>query len=939
MPSHDRSQVSYRALVPLAVALLTAAAWATPPGQYRLLLRPEMLQSSSPLADFTGLVDEQLDVGDPPAGKPEKGWQVESRHNAEFPFACTLDLGADVPLATLWIFDTYNIGDLVVQAGAPEAWQDVATLQTQTYMQWRSVPLDRSTRYLRLELRQPSAIFAEVALDAYSPAGWRALQERLAAERQREAERQAALAKAREEALKRPLIDRPPFGRLSLVDEVVCEGDGASHGFGEEPKGASEVREILGRPCRVLTPRPGEGAWMGYRLGKMKLLRPGAAYVLAVDYPEDAPRSMVVVNTGNETSLGVHTGLAVGDALHAKYVDSHCESLNLPLSGAWETWTLLFRLHDRFTERGLVRGDKPRPLVPEDGFDVTIACLSAENDPLSRGPAVARVALYEVVDPDGLALPLNLPPADLPRRRLFWREEMADGVITGKDPATRGVIHELDWYQHKADLMSFLGMNTFTKDLLEFGACQHWDSTAYGGNAWVHFDARVKDLWGEIVRLMGSRGFEVLPYYEYSGSKGDKGLGYQRRCKPLTRDDAYTHIGWVESANADVTDPETLTDFCRMLDCTVLAFQDRARFPGVWLRTRSQLPVSFADATRERFTKEANGNQPVTREQLKADKALYDRYLSWWQGKRRDFFVGVRDYLREKGLRNAFVLYTGCPGEPGVGFGDWTGRLVTDAPGAWADVLQKPEHRVRDQALQTLTPLEVVRQGLYRKGLTAAGLNWGDWEVHHAQPADDPETYRAADGVMLAHAFNRSYTVLDPATMDLYRTPSGLTLVRHYPLNENMLYDKKDQDRLGYFVADMERSGPACMMSEALAMAYGNPTQIGYLTGGNFGRGFPAYVQDFNANFLALPALPARRLEGAASDPRAAVQAMDAGEKGTYLAVVNTAPTALTDVRVKLPGPGPVRALASGAAMTPDDGSIILTLRPFQLVAVGVGTR
>lgn len=919
--------------------MLALSAGATPPGQYRLLLRSEMLYSSSPLADFGGLVDEQLEVGDPPAGTPTTGWRVAPQYAAQFPFACVVDLGEERPLATLWFFDTHNVGDLLIQTGAPDAWQEVVTLQTQSYLQWRAVTLDCRTRYLRLEVRQPSAIFTEIALDAYSPAGWQELQDRRAAEQQRNAAHQAALARAREEALQRPLAELPPFGLLSLVDEVRCAEAGAEHGFSEAPAGASGVAEILGRPCRILPPRPREGAWISYRLGRGKLLRPGAAYVLALDYPEDAPRSMVVVNTGNETALGFHTGLAVGDALHAKYVDSHCESLSLPLSGAWETWTLLLRLHDRFTARGLVRGEAPRPLTPEDGFEVTIACLSAENDPLSKGVAAARLALYEVVDPDALAQPLHLPPAELPHRRLFWREEMADGVIAGKTPETRGLTRELDGYVYKADLMRFLGMNTFSKDLLEFGACQHWDSTLHGGNAWVHFDARVKDLWGEIVALMGARGFEILPYYEYSGSKGDQGLGYQRRCKPLTRDDAYTHISWVESANADLTDPETLTDFCRMLDCTVLAFQGKARFPGVWMRSRSQLPVSFAEATRQRFAAAANGGQAVTRIQLKADPVLYQRYLAWWQEQRRDFFIGVRDYLRQKGLGDAFVLYSGCPGEPGVGFGDWTPRLVTDAPDAWSAVLQQPEHRVKDRAMEIVSPAAVVELGLYRRGLTAAGLNWGDWEVHHAQPADDPETYRGVDGVMLAHAFNRSYTVLDPATMDLFRTPAGLTMIRHYPLNENMMYDLQDKDRLGYFLADMERAGPACMLAEALAMASGNPTQIGYLTGGNFGRGFPAYVRDFNANYLALPALPARRLEAAASDPQVVVQAIDAGAAGTYLAVVNTGRMAAKGVRVKLPRAAPAVALASGASLAVVDGAVALDLRPFQLLAIGIGTR
>ena len=56
---------------------------------------------------------------------------------------------------------------------------------------------------------------------------------------------------------------------------------------------------------------------------------------------------------------------------------------------------------------------------------------------------------------------------------MFWREEMADGVIASGKEEERGVKEMLDWYRYKARLMRFLGINTFSKDLLEFGACLH----------------------------------------------------------------------------------------------------------------------------------------------------------------------------------------------------------------------------------------------------------------------------------------------------------------------------------------------------------------------------------------------------------------------------------------------------------------------------------
>jgi hypothetical protein len=927
-------------MVLVSVGLLLMAARATPPGQYRLLLRPEQVTSSSPHADFSGLVDEQLEAGDPPTGEPAKGWKIASQHNKEFPFKATIDLGQELPLATLWIYDMNSSGDVVISAGRPDAWQAVATYDCKRYKSWASVPLNVTTRYLMLELKASGAIFNEIVLDAFSTRGWESVKLAKAEAERKEAERAEALKQARAEALKRPLAELAPFGTLSLVDEVDCGAAAPGHTMRSDPANAVRVETIIGKPCRTLAPTAGECAYMTFRIGRGKLLRPGAAYVLSVEYPEDASRSMVVINTGCETSRGFHTGQALGDALHPKYVENFVESLSMPLSGKWETWTELFRLHDRFPEKGLVRGSSvPRSLTPEDGFDVTVAQFSDKNDPLSKGAAVGRIRLFEVVDPDKLALKINFPPDGLPRRRLFWREEMADGVIGGKKPQDRGVDNPLDWYRYKAELMRFLGMNTYTKDLLEFGACQHWDPTEYGGNKWVFFNGDQKDVWKQVVELMGTYGFDVLPYYEYSGSKGQEGLGNQRRAQPLKGDGPYSHIGWIESSNADITDPDTYVDFKKMLDLTVVNLQEKAHFAGIWLRPRSQLPVGFGPKTLARFSAEANQGAAVTRAQLKEDKALYARYIAWWDAKRRDFFVAMRDYLREKGVKDAVVLFTGCASEPGKGFGDFEPRFFTDSPDAWGPVLAREENKPPlERRWQVYSPAQVAEKDIYLKALLSPGANWGSWEIQHSSPADDPATYKPVEGVLLTHPFNRLFTVSSPKTLELYRAPAGLALVRHYTLNENMMFDANDKDKLGYFVADFERAGAFCMQAEAVAMANGDPTLIGYLVGNNFARGFPSYVRDFNANFLALPALPSKRIEGVSSAPSVVVRTIDAGRSGSYLAVVNTDCREQKQVKVKLPGSGSVTALASGALIARKNGEITLDLRPYQLLALRVAT-
>lgn len=897
--------------------------------EVRVDLAPGMVVNESGLGDPSGLVDEQRAIIGPPAGKPQSSWKLNSKYWKQFPFSVHLDLGREKHLATLWLYDTNGTGEVVISAGRPGQWKPVASYDCAAYLKWASVSLDVTTRFLRITRKTPGANFSEIAVYEHTEEAYQALLARRREAALREAARQAALKKAREEALKRPLVTMAPYGVLSLVDIIDCAGDGAAHNFSQAPNDASRVTDILGRKARVLPPTPGEAAYFSYRIGRMKLLRPGGVYVLAVDYPEDAPRTTVVINTGNETARGFHTGLTVGDAFHAKYVNSLAESLDVPLSGRWETWSLLIRLHDRFPEKGLVRGPVPRPLTPEDGFDVTIAQFSARNMPMSRGAAVGRIRLFEVVDPEKLAQPLVFPPAGLPRRHLFWREEMADGVINRKNKQP-GIADPMDWYRHKAELMRFLGMHTFSKDLLEFGACQHWDSTPHGGHDWVFHDNDTKGLWADIVSLMGQYGFDVLPYYEYSGSKGYKGLGPQRRARPLTRDDAYTHVKWIESANADITDPDTYDDFRKMLDLTVIRLRSKARFAGIWLRPRSQLPVSFSDKALAMFARASGHGTAVTRAALKADKALYLKYLDWWGGKRRAFLSAMRAHLKANGIVSPMVLFTGCPGEPGVPFHDWTPRMVTDRPDLWQPVLARQEHKTQHGVIAALTIPQVVSKNLYHEALLSPGLNWGGWEVHHARPADDPVRYKHEQGILLTHAFNRNYTVASPGTFDAYRTRSGLALIRHYALNENMMADKNDKNLLGYFVADMERAGPCCMMAEALAVARGDPTMIGYLAGNNFGRGFPEYVRRFNANFLALPALPSVIVPEAAGDSAVVVRRIDADGHGTWFAVVNTALHPTSEVSIAVP-PGRVTHAVSREAVPVKGGRISVDFQPCEL--------
>jgi len=711
------------------------------------------------------------------------------------------------------------------------------------------------------------------------------------------------------------------FGPLKLVDEIRCGGTASGPAFDESPKQASRVETILGQPCRVL-PNTGEARFFAYKIGVNKGLKPGRAYVLAVDFPEDTSRSMFILNRGAEMVRGVRTGQAFGDVMFS-YTNNNSESLRIPLSGKYETWKSLFFLHDRFFERDLgseKAGDEKVKRVgqPQDGFWVIIAQSKEDNDPISAGAAVSRIRLFEVMNPGALVMRLNLPPAGLPQRHIFWREEMADGVIMGEDPKDRGVAKQTDWYEYKGRLMQFLGINTFSKDLLEFGHNQGWDC---GPNDDWFNRSKFSGLWGDTLTAMKKYGVSVLPYYEYCGGVGRKGLGKEKRAIPLSGGNAYTHISWTEPRNVDITDPDTLEDANRLLDATILKYKSDVKFVGAWFRPRpSQFPISFADATLERFAADANGGKAVTRDELKADDALRQKYYAWWFGKRRDFLVALRDHLRQGGIPGAVVLLTPDASEPGRSLKGHS--LVTDDPDAFVEVLKRPSYK--GIVLRNLSEVLAADQQL--EALTSPRSTWDKWEWQHSDPEADPQDYKDVEGVLLTYSMgNRAYMTSSAKAFDAFRSKAGLAVVQHYPLNEHGM-----EKSLGYVASDVDYAGPYSMLGEARAMANGDPQYLGYLAASSFNRGFPEYTRDFNANFLALPALPSQILEGASSDAEVVVRSIPANRAGTYLAVVNTG-LAEKNVTITLPANGTVADAVTGQPLKAEGGKLQMAMRPCQL--------
>ena len=677
----------------------------------------------------------------------------------------------------------------------------------------------------------------------------------------------------------------------------------------------SEVQTLLGSPARVLPPGS-EWSAMSYTLGEGLGLEAGKDYLLELVYPEDVSRSMFVINRGAETMRGFHTGAALGDALGG-YTHPNPESLDLPLSGTDSVWQQFFTLHDRFP--GVE--DLGRTQVPADGIDVVILTLSESQNPMSAGSAGRTLRLYEVTG--DVSLPVTMPPEDLPRRHVFWREEMADAVIdANSDPTGWGFDDRMDWYRNKIRLMRFLGVNTLGKDLLEFGTNQGGQSSDW---RW-YYNNDDPMRWNDLLALAADSGVSVIPYFEYAGSVGPDGYGSSWPCSTLNPAlETYTHIWWSERYCVDVSDPAALTDVIRLLDETLVPYSSQNDFVGAWFRTRpSHIPMGFADATLRRFEGDMGLDaDSVSRATLAASETEMSAYKDWWYGQRREFLLGIRDHLQSHVAGDAVVLFTADHSESGRSLPG--NVVVTDDPDATTARLAEVG-RTGWTAVDFET---TIADDAYRTALLSEPFTWGDWEWNHSIPPPDPDRYALTEDVLMTYSMSKAFTVSATNAFEDFRTPTGLAAIRHYELNENAAGGP-----LGYFVSDVEPAGLYSMRVEALAMANGDPRYLGYLAGHNWNHGFPTVARLFYANFLALPALPSTVVD-AASHPDVVVRRIDTPANGTYFAVVHTG---LTEelVTLDLDAPGTAVHLPTGGVFGSAAASIEVTLAPFELLALHV---
>lgn len=806
-------------------------------------------------------------------------------------------------------------------------------------------------------------------------------------------------------------LDLEVFGKVKVIDEIDCTQ--TDHRFTEFPAGRSVVSNILGRACRVMPIMPEEASYISWRIGEGKGLKPNGSYVIVMEYPEDESRNYIIHNRATNSKRSFCTGKCSSDCWNPKYVNNNPESFNFPLSGKWEQWVCYTSLHDltedlngerhvEWESEGVPkRNEKGNIIVKtvmhtaEDGFDFAIAQYGRLHEPLANSIAVARIYFCEIPDEESLYAKIQYPADGLPRRHIFWREEMADGGPLA--PHNPQCADRMNWFRHKSRQMKMMGMNTYCKDLMEFGHVQHWDPD-FIREGWAWHDP-CRWLWAQVVPYMANEGHYILPYYEWCGNIGWEGanpppLGLQKRAQPLNRRDGnYTQIGWSEKANLDITDPESLQVTKELLDGTILRFKDQlGSFVGAFFRTRpANWPVGFGEDSLARFEREKSGmvndeglfgsrtkavtkksDRPsfgdvmdaddltglavdstnldkadfghhITKDVIRQSGKIREQYIRWWKRKRAMFLQELRDYLVEKGVpeNQAQIIFESDATEPGSGLDG--GGILTDDPKFWKEILTKAPFNEKEPKFVSVK--ESVTKHLYLKQRRKAADTYKDYEWHYACPGDDPETYNTKTNVFLAMPINRMFSVSDPDAFKAYVNNDGVnTVIRHYPLNENMVYrydpaSGEEGRLLGYAIHDTERAGRACMQIEVAAMANGDPVNLGYLVGSTFARGFAGPVREFNLNFLALPAMKSSVVRNACQNKNVTLREIDCTKQGAgkYYYVTHLGFKSVKDVKVRFPqGVSSVKEIISGKSYTvgPDHMVTFPELLPWQLISL-----
>lgn len=133
-------------------------------------LLPGMVTNESSYGNPATLVDEQVLSGDPlnsPTTHPTTIWSTP--YGKPYPMSARIDLGVEMNLVNIFIYDSYNVGELKIEYGSPGNWQTLLTDPMTLFKKWKNRPVNVTTRYLRLVKANANVNLNEIVIYANNP--------------------------------------------------------------------------------------------------------------------------------------------------------------------------------------------------------------------------------------------------------------------------------------------------------------------------------------------------------------------------------------------------------------------------------------------------------------------------------------------------------------------------------------------------------------------------------------------------------------------------------------------------------------------------------------------------------------------------------------------------------------------------------------------------
>lgn len=439
-----------------------------------------------------------------------------------------------------------------------------------------------------------------------------------------------------------------PLVRCRLMDWVDCSK--TDHDF--KDRGESRVLEIGGTPYRVT--QADDFDYFSYYLKCRPT--PGKPHLVVVQLINDRERYTTVSLTVPEDSVW-----AAPYAGEEKFFPKNQEgdlSITRDIGG------------NVYTGREYPIDGKPfyyHMLYYPWGERVRVTITgnpNAEKKDPANGAAVARLWIFDILDPLSERVPSITPPENGPERRIGLYFPQAWYIIghfgaPSRTPAMRRVA-----LSACMDYLRFCGLNTVYYHAVngsDMAGVAWYESKYYGMNQ--------ADLFRELLPLARDAGITVVPILT-----------------PLNRNDRTNKAGWSDDslqmdykgershAHPDPLRPEVQEWMIGVLVEMAEKCRDYPNVPGIAFRVNGKLGTCFAGSGTE-FCGQHNGYSPWDLAEFKQDTGLdvpprapeayewlranaWERWIDWRCRRMRDFWLRARDAIRA--VRRDYLLIVQC---------------------------------------------------------------------------------------------------------------------------------------------------------------------------------------------------------------------------------------------------------------------------------------